>query len=484
MLGNINFAMKKKLISNKTFKAIKWGSICFLFFIFQCRAEENKEASDISLQSITPQQSLPDLYSVDIAKPANNNPLTIQDAVDLAVAWHPSITQAVGKLLEGAANVDVAKAKYYPQVSAGVDNSYSNTYQHAGYSPSLVLSVSQMLYDFGKVSSSVKMATAGVAQLQAEVMLTIDQVAHDTASAVVQVQGYQQLVDMATQQLSSLKKIGDLIKQRNSAGSSPLSDVVQTDTRIEGAQATLMQYQAALQRWQATLATYIGTDAVGRVTMDTPQNLQQACSIKKPDYRLVPAILAAWAQANQAQAKVENANAEMLPTISLEPQVSHYLNNRYSGSSELDKTQYTAAIRMQMPLYQGGGLTASRTAAEQALSAANAAVKSAQLDAYQKLATSQDEALNLSQTLAIQYRQQILGEKTLSLYQDQYLQLGTRPLLDLLNVDQEIYQAKFSQAQTRAQLDSLQLDCLFSTGMTRAAFNLENRKVQGVEIRP
>jgi adhesin transport system outer membrane protein len=33
---------------------------------------------------------------------------------------------------------------------------------------------------------------------------------------------------------------------------------VQTDTRVEGAQSTLLQYQAALQRWKATLATYIG----------------------------------------------------------------------------------------------------------------------------------------------------------------------------------------------------------------------------------
>ncbi|WP_241570182.1 TolC family protein, partial [Rosenbergiella collisarenosi] len=77
-------------------------------------------------------------------------------------------------------------------------------------------------------------------------------------------------------------------------------------------------------------------------------------------------VLAAWAGANQAQANVDNANAQMIPTISLEPEVTHYLNDHYSGSSELDKTQYTASIRMQMPLYQGGGLSASRDAAEQA----------------------------------------------------------------------------------------------------------------------
>lgn len=439
----------------------------------------------ISAQQMIGEEKLPDLYSVTPNGSVHNGqPLDMSAAVAMAVNWHPTITQAVGKLFEQSANVDVAKAKYYPQVNAGVNNGYSNTYTNKGYSPSIDISLSQMLYDFGKVSSSVRAANAAVAQQQAEVMLTIDQVAHDTASAVVQVQGYQQLVTMATQQLDSLKQIGDLIRQRNTEGASPLSDVVQTDTRIEGAQATLMQYQASLQRWQATLATYIGVEGVNRVTQDVPETLTRGCAVQHPDYKLIPSVLAAWAGANQAQANVDNANAQMMPTISLEPEVTHYVNNHYSGSSELDKTQYTASIRMQMPLYQGGGVSASRDAAEQALSAANAAIKAAQLEAYQKLATSQDEATNLGQTLVIQQRQQALGEKTLGLYQDQYLQLGTRPLLDLLNVDQEIFQAKFSQAQTLAQLNSLQLDCLFSTGMMRSVFRLDNRRIQGVDIRP
>lgn len=443
------------------------------------------DESIISAQQMIGEENLPDLYSVTPNGSVHNGqPLDMSDAVAMAVNWHPTITQAVGKLFEQSANVDVAKAKYYPKVNAGVNNGYSNTYTNKGYSPSIDISLSQMLYDFGKVSSSVRAANAAVAQQQAEVMLTIDQVAHDTASAVVQVQGYQQLVTMATQQLDSLKQIGNLIRQRNTEGASPLSDVVQTDTRIEGAQATLMQYQASLQRWQATLATYIGVQGVNRVTQDVPETLTRACAVQHPDYKLIPSVLAAWAGANQAQANVDNANAQMMPTISLEPEVTHYLNDHYSGSSELDKTQYTASIRMQMPLYQGGGLSASRDAAEQALSAANAAIKAAQLEAYQKLATSQDEATNLGQTLVIQQRQQALGEKTLGLYQDQYLQLGTRPLLDLLNVDQEIFQAKFSQAQTLAQLNSLQLDCLFSTGMMRSVFRLDNRRIQGVDIRP
>lgn len=443
-------------------------------------------AGDISTQELIDQQSLPDLSNT-VTQPLTPPPSGLTDmdyAVLQAEQWHPAIGQAVGKLFQQAAKVDVAKAKYYPQISAGMNNGYSNSYVDAGYSPSLVLSVSQMLYDFGKVSSSVRAANAGLAEQQANVMVSIDQVAHDTASALVQVQGYQKLVIIAQQQLDALNHIGSLIQQRNTAGASSLSDVVQTNTRIEGAKATLMQYQSALQRWKATLATDMGTGPIGQVANTLPSSLMNACTVQQINYRVIPAVLAAYAQKNQAQAELDNANAQMRPTLSLEPQVTHYLNNNYSDSSELDKTQYSAWIKLEMPLYQGGGLTASRDAAVQTLESARAAIRLAELEARQKLTESQEQAQNLYQTLNVQARQQRLGEKTRDLYEAQYLQLGTRPLLDLLNVEQEIYQARFTQEQTQAQLHSLQLDCLYSTGQMRNTFKLNNRKIQGVEIRP
>ena len=70
------------------------------------------------------------------------------------------------------------------------------------------------------------------------------------------------------------------------------------------------------------------------------------------------------------------------------------------------------------------------------------------------------------------------------LYGRQYLDLGTRPLLDLLNAEQEIYQSRFELAGTRSDLLRLDVDCLYNTGALRAALGLEGRNLQGVEIQP
>jgi adhesin transport system outer membrane protein len=223
-------------------------------------------------QQLSEEQELPALEG-RVALPASKTPpgvLMLDDAVTRAVSWHPAISEAVGKLYEQSEQVDVAKSKYYPQVNAGMDNGYTHNGGDSGFTPSLVLSLSQMLYDFGKVASQVRAENAGVAQQQANVLVSIDTIAHDTATAMVQVQTWQQMVETAREQLDALNAIGKLTRQRNDEGATSLSDVVQTDARIEGARAQLMQYQANLDSSRATLMSDLGWNSLSAISNDFP----------------------------------------------------------------------------------------------------------------------------------------------------------------------------------------------------------------------
>lgn len=443
-------------------------------------------ARTISPQQLNKQQTLPDLTGrVNISRygPPPGE-LDMNAAVQRAVQWYPDISAEISKLFTQASKVEIERARYYPQISGGFNNGISNTYADHGYSPSLVLSVSQMLYDFGKVDSAVRAANAAVAAQQATVLLTIDKIAHDTAAALVEVQGYQELVKIAREQLIALNAISRLAHSRSDEGASSQSDVVQTEARIEGARSTLTQYQASLERWRATLSTYLGWEQTHAVSGEFPRVLNAACRAGDIDDQMVPSVLAAYAQRNQAAAQLAGASAQMLPTVSLEPQVTRYLNDRYANSEQLNKTQYSAWLKVQMPLYQGGALTAGKAAAQHSLDAAAASVRSAKLQVRQQLAEASNQADSLEQALLILAREQQLSQRTRELYQQQYLELGTRPLLDVLNVEQEIYQSRFSQQQTQIQLRSLQLDCLYSTGNIRKAFTLTGQTIQGVEIQP
>lgn len=462
---------------------VSWGLLCALYSA--PLLAQNAELP-ISPQGLQDQQELPALDGAR-ALPLNDaipGVLTLNDAVSRAVSWHPSISEAIGKLASQNAQVDVAKSKYYPQVSAGMNNGYTNTYLDHGFSPSLVLSLSQMLYDFGKVASQVRAESAGVAQQQANVLLAIDTAGHSTASAMVQVQTWQQMVDVAKEQLDALMAIGKLTQQRSDEGATSQSDVVQTNARIEAARAQLLQYQATLDSAQATLMSWLGWQNLNGISNDFPAKLGNSCEMARTDDRLVPAVLAAWAQATAAQANVDYANAQMTPTISLEPQVQNYLNDKYPSHEVLDRTQYSTWVKVEMPIYQGGGLTARRDAANYALQSAQATVQRVRLEVRQKLLESRSQSMSLMSSLQVQYRQQALSTRTRELYQQQYLDLGSRPLLDVLNAEQEVFQSRFAELQTENQLHQLQLNCLYNTGRFRQAFGLEHHSIQSVEIQP
>ncbi|WP_420875989.1 TolC family outer membrane protein [Pseudomonas typographi] len=423
------------------------------------------------------------------APQAADNPggalLDLPAAIALAVAWHPSIAEAVGNLYQQGEGINVAEAGYYPQVSGGVKAGVDSGYNGARGSRALSLSLKQMLYDFGKVRSGVDMAQAKAAQAQANILLAIGQVVRDTAYAFIEVCRYEQLLAIARQQVSGIGGIVALARQRSDLGASTRSDVVQAQSRADGAQALLQEYKAQLARWQATLTSLLGRSYVPALNEAPSPRLEGACTPTAPAGDTQPAVLAALAQRSEARAQLNQARAQAFPTLSLEPSVNHYLDNDYDRDNPyIDRTQAGLYLNLEVPIYQGGATSARTRAAGHALAAADSAEDAARLHARQGLAEAQAQTASLDLRLQSLQARQVSITEARGLYERQYLDLGTRPLLDLLNAEQEIHQARFDLANTLADQQRLRVDCLYERGALRRAMGLEGLAVQGVEILP
>jgi len=410
--------------------------------------------------------------------------LGLQQAVRLAVDWHPSIAEAIGTLYQQAEGINVAEAGYYPQVSGGIKGGYSSGYGSDAGSQSVSISLKQMLYDFGKVSNSVEAAKAKAARSQAGILLAIDQVGRDTAYAYIEVQRYQRLLDIAREQIQGVGAIVDLAKQRSDMGASTRSDVVQAQSRVDGAMATLQEYKAQYARYQATLSNLLGRQTTPRVNDDFAPSLNQSCNAPVITDAL-PGVLQAVAQRTQAQAELAQAKAEAYPTLSLQPSLNQYLDNNYDDQNPaIDRTQAAIFLNLEVPIYQGGAINARSRAAGYALTAADSAEDAAKLQARQGLTEAQAQTAGLDRRLhSLEFRQNSITEAR-ELYGKQYLELGTRPLLDLLNAEQEIHQSRFDLANTQADLRRLQIDCLYNSGGLRRAFGIDHSTIQHVEILP
>jgi adhesin transport system outer membrane protein len=407
-------------------------------------------------------------------------PLDLDTAVRQAIVSYPSIVESVGRLNATLEEVGVARAGYFPRVSTAIGSGYRRS--NSDPWDSFSISASQMLYDFGKVSSSVDVASSGAERNRAGVLLAMDDLARDTAEAFIEVQRFQALLGIAKEQTLAIADIQNLAEQRSQLGASTRSDALQAQSRHEAALATELQLQAQLDMWRRTLQNFIGHEVPVQVDTAFPDAFAQACVADGDDFEAVPKVLEAEASLSEARANIEKARANFFPTLTLNANYGN-LNNpaNVAFNPSLSERELSVSVSVDSTLFQGGGASARRRAAEYSVQAAQAGKEAALREATRSFREARDQSLSFNERLRYLDARYENVVSTQALYRQQYLALGTRTLLDILNTEQEIHQSRFDKQHTLHDLRQMQIACLHSLGKLRDAFGLDSRIARSEE---
>lgn len=418
------------------------------------------------------------------ATEARNNPqvalsgteLDLLQAVRVAVGWQPAVAAAVAQLRQQARVVEQMRAGYMPALSAGVNTGRQSATSRG---TSFTLAASQMLYDFGKVSSQVSEAEAGVRRAQAEVLRQIDTVATQTALAFVEFGRYQALMAIADDQIAALRDVARVTDLRARLGASTRVDPVQARARVEAAQVYAQQLQTQSRQWRSRLKTLLGGDVPPRAATVPEERLGAALNVPGEGL-LWPAVLVAEADRQALEARLAGARAARLPTLTLEAS----LNRLGSGANNGRSTDHSLFFKLNSSTYQGGAMQAQEDAAQLGVVAAEARVGAARTEIQDRMASLKEQIQGLMALRGpLSERQQSITE-TRSLYREQYLALGTRSALDLLNAEQEIAQAAFDVVQNRYDALAAQVNFIDASGQARAVYGLDRSQIHGLEITP
>ena len=403
--------------------------------------------------------------------------VTLEGAVRDALDWHPAIVQAVGEMNANGEAIAEARAGYSPQISAGLGSGFDNRVSGT-WRPRPQVGASQMLFDFGKVRSAVDYARFGHQESQAELLVTVDTLVRDTGLAVIELQRAAALRHVAQEQLASIGQIAQLVQDRFETGATTQSDALQAKARVDGAKATLVEIEAEQRRWRSNLAYLLNHDvSADAVAPDVPAWLTPACKRPPPDWDEVPQVAAADARTGRAGAELQRRRAERLPTISLGGDASTDVASPFG-----DRSIYNFGLRLTGNVF-GGGVTKARVrGADFALEGARAAAQRARLDSQQRLAEAQQQVTSLSSLTGTLSERELAMRDTGKLYRMQYLEMGTRTLVDLLNAEQELHGVRFQAVNTEHDLRRLRLDCLFYSGDLRRAFRLTGTNFRGVTL--
>lgn len=404
-------------------------------------------------------------------------PLDLEQAGRAAVSWHPSVVEAAARLEAQEQRIGEVRAGLYPQVSGGIGSGYDSTLR-GGWRPSANLSVTQRLWDFGKLANELDSERAGIRVASAQVLISVDAIIRDTSYSYIEILRGRALLEAARDQLDRVRDVSELVNARFQRGATTRSDALQTVSRVDAAQSTIQQIEAAWLRWQTNLSYLLGQDDFPVIAAGLPSQLQSACTMPGPDWTEVPALREAQARVERADSQVRQQHSERLPTISLGA----------SGRSDLldplgdDRVRYDFGLRVDSSIFNGGAARSRIRGAESARAAAQAALAATRLEATRQLAEARSQVETLqARGDTLQSRFAVM-EQTRELYRLQYLELGTRTLVDLLNADQELSQIRFDEINTRFDLARLGVDCLHASGRLREALNLGDMVIEGVPL--
>ncbi|WP_367605614.1 TolC family outer membrane protein [Legionella sp. W05-934-2] len=383
--------------------------------------------------------------------------LTLEDAVQKSIITNPDVLFNRAKTLSDRQGIDVAAGAYLPSVDvrAGVG-------EEATLNPTTSALQGGGVRKLTRKESSVELTQslfAGGAIIgeyhrnqylyQAQLLKTqgiAEDLALDATKRYLDVLLNEQLLGLAVNNLKAHKKVFALIKERSDAGLSREAELDQADSRLALAEANKISAEANLREARITFARVIGAWPEKLQwpkepsIAEMPKTLNQAIEVGAERH---PTVKSSYADIKEAKEQYKVARSRYYPSVDFVLRASENRNLAGLTGPNNDKL---AIIRMNYNIFRGGADQAEVRRTAYQVQEAYEEKNKALLDLRESLRLSWNAWISSSERLSPLRRHVKAAKKTRSAYQEQF-KLGKRTLLDLLDSQNEYYQASIENAR-------------------------------------
>ncbi len=409
-------------------------------------------------------------------------PVTLQEAVSLAMKNAPAAIQARGLERNAGAARRQAIGAYVPNVnlSAGTGHTQGTTINNFNgqltalsgnpWSYNNGASLQVELFDGGRRWSEIRRnrATADVADVSAisarfDASLQVKQQYYAALAARESAAAAKAQLEQAEQQLLASSA-------RVAAGVATKSDSLRSAIQVGNARLAVLTAENDLRVANAALTRVAGSatpiTASPSDTLDTQVEMpseEELAALTEDG----PAVRLAEANVAVASAAKRSQRSTYLPTLSMSYNYSFSNNSRgFAGSNMLlvfgdNASRQTLNFNVQYQLFNGFTREANSVALDVSLTNAEAQLRDARLAAKQNLTSFLRTLQNAQARAEVQLQAIAAAEEDLRVQQQRYA-LGASTLLDLLTSQtqlnvarQALIQARFDARVARAQLSSL-----------------------------
>jgi outer membrane protein len=403
---------------------------------------------------------------------------TLLESFSSAYTSNPTLQAQRAQLRGVDENVNQALSLWRPTVtgtaSAGVGyfNSDPSADRHQTRTPtSMQLEVNQPLYRGGRNEASLSQAENQVLSERSGLLLVEQNVFQQAGTAYMNVVRDQAVVDLNIRNEEVLRRQLQATRDRFQVGEVTRTDVSQGEARVSRAIADRRAAEGNLETSRADYEQVVGIAprvlVQPKVLANLPQSRKEAIERSQVDN---PAVVRAVFAHQAASHNVDVVDGEMLPTASLVGQLNH---NYESATNDSNAFSAQARAQIVIPLYQSGSVRSRVRQAKQVASQRMIQIEEARRAAVES-ATAGWEQLSATRNRIEALRDEVRAQEIALDGVKQEALVGTRTVLDVLDAEQELLNARVDLV--RAQRDEVvaSLSLASAVGLLSAeALNLD-----------
>ena len=384
------------------------------------------------------------------------NEFTIFNAINQAVTTHPGVGEATANRRATEAELRQTQGTLLPQVRLEARTGRSKFDYKDSIVPPLgndrwlnskeaSVVVRQILFDGFSSINEIWRQAARVDAAAYRVRERTELLALDAAEAYIDVVRYTRLIALANENVAAHRILLGNVDARFQGGRAGEGDLQQVRERVEAALAVQAQFRQQYDEARGAFRRAVGIEphnlrAPGRLG-GLPSSKDQALAIA---LRGNPTIQAAQADRDAAKHGFDATAGTFVPTLTLE---ARSLWGRNTGATFGERTDTTANLVASWDIFRGGQDAWNRV--EQSERYQEQSMRHARLQrgAFESIDKAWAARTITSDRIAALRRQIASDRRVIEAYQKEY-ELGQRSLIDLLNAQNQLFNASVSLQST------------------------------------
>jgi len=384
---------------------------------------------------------------------------TLKEALAKAYLSNPTLLSARAKLRATDEGVPEAISGWRPTLSFDYDIGKSKTNSAGGSSSSGgsqnrtprtgAVSLDQNLFNGWRTQSGIASAEQSVLSQRAQLTSTEQLVMLNAATAYMDVIRDEAVLKLNQANELVLGRQLEATRDRFEVGEVTRTDVAQAESRLSRAKADRIQSEGSLTisraAYRSVIGDFPGTLKSAGPLENLPATKDEAMASAKAGN---PDVVSALHIEKAAKIAIKTAEGALYPTVDLEGELSRR-DQASSPTSRSEAASITASVTV--PLYQAGAVSARIRAAKQSWSQERRDLDAAIRSAIQEAAQSWERYATARAQVSAFSAEVRAAEIALEGVK-QEAQVGSRTVLDVLDAEQELRDARVRLVRARRDL--------------------------------